>query len=846
MPINSETLNRQLYKRLSKYKPKPLDATGNVTPVEDEADVFKFTFSKGGKDYGTVFATVDDNHALTVYYSDDVTESPAGSTPDIGYDDSWTGLLKQLKSWAMHNQLSWQLKDRSHLEGDMARRNHMNKKDKIAEGYHAMGKSRSYSDNIPSVKIVIEHSRQIEEGEQRYRNINKIFLENQMGERFLLDTKKPGIARVYARHIAEGGKVNDDRWGHIQSLCEEYQKMAGFVRATRNGQFNESAQKLVNEAINHYQGLRESLSRMTGKRGYEAYFESWTPPLMEDETDTSNLNELFVQETLDPRIESVMPILSKLQKNLGEMKEVSALAEWADSLIEGEGGPEASEEPVDADMGNDTFGGEDGEDAPADDLSEEESLTSNNPIGIPEGEDQNPVAQAITRKILTQRSDLLKKYGPVAVMQAIDSAGEFFGDVEEIGSSDMYAYMQYVEKELGNIDEGIVDTLGKVFDKLGGGSDEDLIKDLQKKAGIPARAQHGKPNMAKPKDEEVDESALQAYLGDKKYGKDGMDALRKAGQEHASEKKMQNIRAKFSDKEKEVDEGVIGNMFNKAKNMFTKQAPAAAAPAPAAPVVPNAAAQARIAAAPQGYDPNTGKPQVAAQAAPGAVQKGGTMDMSKKVVAPVAKPAAAPAPAQSDYSPQELAQINKDLAAMNDIELNKAAVRTNLDPTVTAAVKAEVTRRKGVAEDLDANQKRVGQLGPTEKVKNNNIGKLVGANENFIGMAPQAVAEGLHPMIIADVEKLATLNPADRYSAYSNIRGYFKGDPELSKMAADLMGGYYEADMLRGKYKTAEAKAKYAELEPMNQAFIKRALGQEQTVAEGQEDLDTIKRLLGK
>ena len=35
-----------------------------------------------------------------------------------------------------------------------------------------------------------------------------------------------------------------------------------------------------------------------------------------------------------------------------------------------------------------------------------------------------------------------------------------------------------------------------------------------------------------------------------------------------------------------------------------------------------------------------------------------------------------------------------------------------------------------VEEGLDANQKRVGQLGPTEKVKNNNIGKLVGANES--------------------------------------------------------------------------------------------------------------------
>jgi hypothetical protein len=113
----------------------------------------------------------------------------------------------------------------------------------------------------------------IEEGEQRYRNINRIFLENQLGERYLLDTEAD--IRVYARHIAEGGKVNGMLWNHIGSLCEEYNKMAGFVRATRNGQFNESAQQLVNEGLAHYQSLRESLSRLTGKRGYNAYFENW-------------------------------------------------------------------------------------------------------------------------------------------------------------------------------------------------------------------------------------------------------------------------------------------------------------------------------------------------------------------------------------------------------------------------------------------------------------------------------------------------------------------------------------------------------------------------------------------
>ena len=61
-------------------------------------------------------------------------------------------------------------------------------------------------------------------------------------------------------------------------------------------------------------------------------------------------DELFVKETLDPRIESVMPILKRLSKNIGEMKEVSELAEWANNV------------------------------------TEEESLKSNNPIGIPEGE----------------------------------------------------------------------------------------------------------------------------------------------------------------------------------------------------------------------------------------------------------------------------------------------------------------------------------------------------------------------------------------------------------------------------------------------------------------------------
>lgn len=51
--------------------------------------------------------------------------------------------------------------------------------------------------------------------------------------------------------------------------------------------------------------------------------------------------------------------------------------------------------------------------------------------------------------------------------------------------------------------------------------------------------------------EETDESALQAYLGKKKYGKEGMAALQKAGREGASKETMAKIRAKHD----QMDEG---------------------------------------------------------------------------------------------------------------------------------------------------------------------------------------------------------------------------------------------------------------------------------------------------
>ena len=335
MAQDTETFNNELYDLLKVrgYKPVPLNSQNQRVGASQQADVMEFTFSKDGEDYGKAWISVDDASNLKIYFDDEQQDSSDTKTPGVDYDDTWTGLLKHLKSWAQRRQLSFELTNKDRLGDDMRQRDYYKMKEKLGEGYHSMGKKASYNDAVPNVKIILQHNRALEEGEQRYRNVSRIFLENQDGERFLAPTTKPGIARVYARHIAEGGLPNDDRWNHIKSVCEDYSKMAGFVRATRNKEFNESAQDLINEGTNHYSNLRETLHKLTGHRGYHAYFESWTPSLMEDEGDDLAINELFVQETVDPRIESVMPILSKLRKNVAEMSEVDNLAEWADSII---------------------------------------------------------------------------------------------------------------------------------------------------------------------------------------------------------------------------------------------------------------------------------------------------------------------------------------------------------------------------------------------------------------------------------------------------------------------------------------------------------------------------------
>lgn len=65
-----------------------------------------------------------------------------------------------------------------------------------------------------------------------------------------------------------------------------------------------------------------------------------------------------------------------------------------------------------------------------------------------EGGNENAMTRAVTGRIMNRHPEWIVKYGVEALMQAIDDVTEDAGDFEEIGSSDISAYVQYVKDTL--------------------------------------------------------------------------------------------------------------------------------------------------------------------------------------------------------------------------------------------------------------------------------------------------------------------------------------------------------------------------------------------------------------
>jgi len=208
-------------------------------------------------------------------------------------------------------------------------------KEGLFEGYYGTRKV-SYVGEQTEARLVIKHNRMIGEDDKRYRYVESLFIETAEGERFKLPFVKLSGGRAMLEHVKQGGRPYDIRGQHINEIVTEMAVLSRFNRASQQRVFEGITQELVETAQHYYSELRGNLQHMATGRGYNQYFESWTPADIGDETAlVEDLKTMFIEQTLDARIEAALPTLAKIQQRGNAMKEAQIFENWANQIMEG-------------------------------------------------------------------------------------------------------------------------------------------------------------------------------------------------------------------------------------------------------------------------------------------------------------------------------------------------------------------------------------------------------------------------------------------------------------------------------------------------------------------------------
>ena len=312
------------------FDPEMLDVAGKPAPDPSEAEIFSFDFrAESGKDYGTVVVMLTNEGDMEVYYADNV-----GKTMEGNDKTDWFNFLEQLKNFAVrNNRMNFGLKNLNHL------RYSMQGQAAIREGLFeswAGRKDVSYNAGPTESRLMIKHKRNLGEDEARFRYVESLFIETAEGERYKLPFKNLTAGKAMLEHVRMGGRPYDSRGQHIAEMITELTVLSRFRRANHGRLLEGDTAQLVEQTNAYYETLQHNLKSLTSPRGYAAYFESWVPTdVTEESVVIEGLKHLFVTQSIDQRIEDALPLIARIQQQGTAMKEANIFEAWAERLVEG-------------------------------------------------------------------------------------------------------------------------------------------------------------------------------------------------------------------------------------------------------------------------------------------------------------------------------------------------------------------------------------------------------------------------------------------------------------------------------------------------------------------------------
>jgi hypothetical protein len=312
----------------------------------EQARFFNFDYiSEDGENFGNVTISLVDEDTLKIYFSSNITENL-----DEEQEQEWHKFLRSLRKFARRNMLQFDVRDINRSNLDLKDLKQQSKSDStldkddlaVTESRlygHGNNKHMSFGD-VGTHKLIIKHKDQIdpERHGARGRQIEHVFVETPIGERFLLDHTNLHGARATANHLRHGGRFGDEGSNLINEMVKEMASMKHFVRSMRNRTFeDQETTGMVEAAIHRFNEVKDHLKRFQGRKGHEMLMSMMgIQQEPSEEIDEESLRERFVKKIYDDRFNEALPYVYRAYKHRQKMDTPGSkeFESWANDVTE--------------------------------------------------------------------------------------------------------------------------------------------------------------------------------------------------------------------------------------------------------------------------------------------------------------------------------------------------------------------------------------------------------------------------------------------------------------------------------------------------------------------------------
>ena len=270
------------------------DDTAQTTIDPQSARFFKFSWNNNAVSIAL------DEETLRLVYNKDLTNSL-----EEEQEQNWYKFARTMREFAVTHNLGFKPQDVEKLDLEQGDFEFMSQVNTVQES-NMHGTSKTSYNKLDKTKMIIRHSKQVDETVPgaRSRNIDVIFIENAVGERFRFPYNYLQGARAMQMHVAKGGNPYDAIGESIITKVHEIAQLRNFTKyAVSKGLLDENTQPYIDAAQKKIAEAKKTLHRLQKSTTYESAAEEVKIQNANiSEEDLSELKKLFTKETFDDSI----------------------------------------------------------------------------------------------------------------------------------------------------------------------------------------------------------------------------------------------------------------------------------------------------------------------------------------------------------------------------------------------------------------------------------------------------------------------------------------------------------------------------------------------------------------